>query len=128
VLLDEINALSALLISCALLGYYLIRTTTAKDKDHIKEDDIKEETKEIIKPIGLTFQFEFIPQKDGSLMGVKYINSARFGMVKVTVYKGVQYSDNGLNYIEIKKGTNVVSLDEMTDNDLILIFTLIKKT
>jgi hypothetical protein len=122
------SALSALLISCALLGYYLVRTTTAKDKDHIKEDDIKEETKETIKPIGLTFQFEFIPQKDGSLMGVKYINSARFGMVKVTVYKGVQYSDNGLNYIEIKKGTNVVSLDEMTDNDLILIFTLIKKT
>jgi hypothetical protein len=122
------SALSALLISCALLGYYFIRTTTAKDKDHIKEDDIKEETKEIIKPIGLTFQFEFIPQKDGSLMGIKYINSARFGMVKVTVYKGVQYSDNGLNYIEIKKGTNVVSLDEMTDNDLILIFTLIKKT
>mgnify|MGYP006165435651 FL=1 len=122
------SALTALLISCALLGYYLIRTTTEKDKDHIKEDDIKEETKEIIKPIGLTFQFEFIPQKDGSLMGVKYINSARFGMVKVTVYKGVQYSDNGLNYIEIKKGTNVVSLDEMTDNDLILIFTLIKKT
>ena len=122
------SALSALLISCALLGYYLIRTTTAKDKDHTKDDDIKEETKEIIKPIGLTFQFEFIPQKDGSLMGVKYINSARFGMVKVTVYKGVQYSDNGLNYIEIKKGTNVVSLDEMTDNDLILIFTLIKKT
>jgi hypothetical protein len=122
------SALTALLISCALLGYYLIRTTTEKDKDHIKEDDIKEEIKEIIKPIGLTFQFEFIPQKDGSLMGVKYINSARFGMVKVTVYKGVQYSDNGLNYIEIKKGTNVVSLDEMTDNDLILIFTLIKKT
>ena len=122
------SALTALLISCALLGYYLIRTTTEKDKDHIKEDDIKEETKEIIKPIGLTFQFEFIPQKDGSLMGVKYINSARFGMVKVTVYKGVQYSDNGLNYVEIKKGTNVVSLDEMTDNDLILIFTLIKKT
>ena len=122
------SALSALLISCALLGYYLIRTITKKDKDHIKEDDIKEETKELIKPIGLTFQFEFTPQKDGSLMGVKYINSARFGMVKVTVYKGVQYSDNGLNYIEIKKGTNVVSLDEMTDNDLILIFTLIKKT
>jgi hypothetical protein len=122
------SALSALLISCALLGYYLIRTTTEKDKDHIKEDDIKEETKEHIKPIGLTFQFEFIPQKDGSLMGVKYINSARFGMVKVTVYKGVQYSDNGLNYIEIKKGTNVITLDEMTDNDLILIFTLIKKT
>ena len=122
------SALTALLISCALLGYYLIRTTTEKDKDHIKEDDIKEETKEIIKPIGLTFQFEFIPQKDGSLMGVKYINSARFGMVKVTVFKGVQYSDNGLNYVEIKKGTNVVSLDEMTDNDLILIFTLIKKT
>ena len=122
------SALSALLISCALLGYYLIRTTTEKDKDHIKEDDIKEEIKEIVKPIGLTFQFEFIPQKDGSLMGVKYINSARFGMVKVTVYKGVQYSDNGLNYIEIKKGTKVVSLDEMTDNDLILIFTLIKKT
>ena len=122
------SALTALLISCALLGYYLIRTTTEKDKDHIKEDDIKEEIKEIIKPIGLTFQFEFIPQKDGSLMGVKYINSARFGMVKVTVYKGVQYSDNGLNYIEIKKGTNIVSLDEMTDNDLILIFTLIKKT
>ena len=122
------SALTALLISCALLGYYLIRTTTEKDKDHIKEDDIKEEIKEIIKPIGLTFQFEFITQKDGSLMGVKYINSARFGMVKVTVYKGVQYSDNGLNYVEIKKGTNVVSLDEMTDNDLILIFTLIKKT
>ena len=122
------SALSALLISCALLGYYLIRTTTAKDKDHTKDDDIKEETKEIIKPIGLTFQFEFIPQKDGSLMGIKYINSARFGMVKVTVYKGVQYSDNRLNYIEIKKGTNVVSLDEMSDNDLILIFTLIKKT
>ena len=122
------SALTALLISCALLGYYLIRTTTEKDKDHIKDDDVKEETKDIIKPIGLTFQFEFIPQKDGSLMGVKYINSARFGMVKVTVYKGVQYSDNGLNYIEIKKGTNVVSLDEMTDNDLILIFTLIKKT
>ena len=122
------SALSALLISCALLGYYLIRTTTEKDKDHIKEDDIKEEIKEIVKPIGLTFQFEFIPQKDGSLMGVKYINSARFGMVKVTVYKGVQYSDNGLNYIEIKKGTNVITLDEMTDNDLILIFTLIKKT
>ena len=122
------SALTALLISCALLGYYLIRTITKKDKDHIKEDDIKEETKEHIKPIGLTFQFEFIPQKDGSLMGVKYINSARFGMVKVTVYKGVQYSDNGLNYIEIKKGTNIVSLDEMTDNDLILIFTLIKKT
>ena len=122
------SALSALLISCALLGYYLIRTTTEKDKDHIKEDDIKEETKEHIKPIGLTFQFEFIPQKDGSLMGVKYINSARFGMVKVTVYKGVQYSDNGLNYVEIKKGTNVITLDEMTDNDLILIFTLIKKT
>ena len=111
-----------------MLGYYLIRTTTKKDKDHIKEDDIKEETKEHIKPIGLTFQFEFIPQKDGSLMGVKYINSARFGMVKVTVYKGVQYSDNGLNYVEIKKGTNVITLDEMTDNDLILIFTLIKKT
>lgn len=122
------SALTALLISCALLGYYLVRTITKKDKDHIKEDDIKEKTKEIIKPIGLTFQFEFTPQKDGSLMGVKYINSARFGMVKVTVYKGVQYSDNGLNYIEIKKGTNVVSLDEMTDNDLILIFTLIKKT
>jgi len=122
------SALTALLISCALLGYYLIRTTTEKDKDHIKDDDVKEETKDIIKPIGLTFQFEFIPQKDGSLMGVKYINSARFGMVKVTVYKGVQYSDNGLNYVEIKKGTNVVSLDEMTDNDLILIFTLIKKT
>ena len=122
------SALTALLISCALLGYYLIRTITKKDKDHIKEDDIKEETKEHIKPIGLTFQFEFIPQKDGSLMGVKYINSARFGMVKVTVYKGVQYSDNGLNYIEIKKGTNVITLDEMTDNDLILIFTLIKKT
>ena len=122
------SALTALLISCALLGYYLIRTITKKDKDHIKEDDIKEETKEHIKPIGLTFQFEFIPQKDGSLMGVKYINSARFGMVKVTVYKGVQYSDNGLNYVEIKKGTNVITLDEMTDNDLILIFTLIKKT
>ena len=122
------SALTALLISCALLGYYLVRTITKKDKDHIKEDDIKDETKEIIKPIGLTFQFEFTPQKDGSLMGVKYINSARFGMVKVTVYKGVQYSDNGLNYIEIKKGTNIVSLDEMTDNDLILIFTLIKKT
>ena len=88
------SALTALLISCALLGYYLIRTTTEKDKDHIKDDDVKEETKDIIKPIGLTFQFEFIPQKDGSLMGVKYIHSARFGMVKVTVYKGVPYPDN----------------------------------
>ena len=121
------SALTALLISCALLGYYLIRTTTANNKDH-KEVDIK------IDPIGeeaskgLTFQLEFIPQKDGSLMGVKYINSARFGMVKVTIYKGVQYSDNGLNYLEIKKGTNVVELDEMTDNDLITLFTLIKKT
>ena len=121
------SALSALLISCALLGYYLIRTTTEKDKDHIKEDDIKEKTNEE-PPKGLTFQFEFMPQKDGSLMGIKYINSARFGMVKITVFKGVQYSDKGLNLIEIKKGTNVVTLDEMTDNDLILIFTLIKKT
>lgn len=121
------SALTALLISCALLGYYLIRTTTASNKDH-KEADIKIDPIDETPSKGLTFQLEFIPQKDGSLMGVKYINSARFGMVKVTVYKGVQYSDNSLNYIEIKRGTNVVSLDEMTDNDLILIFTLIKKT
>ena len=91
-----------------------------------KKHNVKKSEESDVK--GLTFQLEFIPQKDGSFMGVKYINSARFGMVKVTVYKGVQYSDNGLNYIEIKRGTNVVSLDEMTDNDLILIFTLIKKT
>jgi len=118
-------ALLILLCSCFLFAFYLIRKVTQKES--IKQP-IKDEPKEHIKPIGLTFQFEFITQKDGSLMGVKYINSARFGMVKITVYKGVQYSDNGLNYIEIKKGTNVVSLDEMTDNDLILIFTLIKKT
>ena len=119
------SALTALLISCALLGYYLIRTTT--DKDH-KEVDIKIDPIDETPSKGLTFQLEFIPQKDGSLMGVKYINSARFGMVKVTIHKGVQYSDNGLNYLEIKKGTNVVELDEMTDNDLITLFTLIKKT
>ena len=116
------NNLILFAIPIIVLMIYLIRKENKNKLTRRNEIEFKNVDKT------MTFNLDFNEQKDGSLMGVKYINSARFGMVKVTVYKGVQYSDNGLNYIEIKKGTNVVSLDEMTDNDLILIFTLIKKT
>jgi len=115
-------ALISLFTLCALLGFYLLKKESKEELTRRTEIPFHKSND------GLTFHLDFNEQKDGSLIGVKYINSARFGMVKVTVYKGVQYSDNGLNYIEIKKGTNVITLDEMTENDLILIFTLIKKT
>ena len=116
-------ALLSLFVLCALLAFYLLKKESKEALTRRTEISFDQSNDD-----PLIFHLDFNEQKDGSLMGVKYINSARFGMVKVTVYKGVQYSDNGLNYIEIKKGANVVSLDEMTDNDLILIFALIKKT
>ena len=116
-------ALLSLFALCALLAFYLLKKESKEALTRRTEISFNQSNDD-----ALIFHLDFNEQKDGSFIGIKYINSARFGMVKVTVYKGVRYSDNGLNYIEIKKGTNVVSLDEMTDNDLILIFTLIKKT
>lgn len=118
------KAFLILLCSCFLFGFYLIRKVTQKESI---EQPFKDEPKEHIKPIGLTFQLEFNEQKDGSKIAFKCINTARFGLVKIKVYKGVQYSDNDLNLIELTHGKNVIHLDEMTDNDIITIFTLIKK-
>ena len=115
--------LLSLFALCALLAFYLLKKESKEALTRRTEISFNQSNED-----ALIFHLDFNQQKDGSFIGLKYINSARFGMVKVTVYKGVQYSDNGLNYIEIKRGTNVVSLDEMTDNDLILILTLIKKT
>jgi len=118
------KAFLILLCSCFLFGFYLIRKVTQKESI---EQPTEDKPNEHIKPIGLTFQLEFNEQKDGSKIAFKCINTARFGLVNIKVYKGCQYSDNGLNLIEIKQDKNIFHLDEMTDKDIITLFTLIKK-
>ena len=73
-------------------------------------------------------KLKFEQLKCGNEKAVKVFNTAQFGLINVDVYKGESYSDNGLNFIEIRKDNKTICVfDEMSNNDLILSLMLLKR-
>tara|TARA_R110000824_G_C15104460_1_gene666572 strand:+ start:354 stop:722 length:369 start_codon:yes stop_codon:yes gene_type:complete len=80
----------------------------------------------------MTFNLDFNEQKDGSLMAIKHFQTKQFGAFRITIYKGAQYCEDNLNCIKVEKvlkgsGFAPAFIGDLTDDDLIIIFTLIKK-
>jgi hypothetical protein len=66
--------------------------------------------------------------KCGSLKATKVVNTAQFGLITIDIFKGERYSDNGLNFIEVKQDNKTVCVfDEMSNNDLILCLMMAKR-
>jgi hypothetical protein len=79
-----------------------------------------------VDPNRIKLNFEQL--KCGNQKAVKVFNTDQFGLINVDVYKGDSYSDNGFNFIEIRKDNKTLCiLDEMNDNDLILSMMLLKR-
>lgn len=79
-----------------------------------------------VDPNRIKLKFEQL--KCGNEKAVKVFNTDQFGLINVDVYKGDSYSDNGLNFIEIRKDNKTICVfDEMNDNDLILSLMLLKR-
>jgi len=73
-------------------------------------------------------KLKFEQLKCGNEKAVKVFNTSQFGLINVDVYKGESYSDNGLNFIEIRKDNKTICVfDEMSNNDLILSLMLLKR-
>ena len=120
------NNLILFAIPFIVLMIYLIRK---ENKDKLtRRNEI--EFKNVDETI--TFNLDFNEQKDGSLMAIKHFQTKQFGAFRITIYKGAQYCENGLNCIKVEKvlkgsGFAPAFIGDLTDDDLIIIFTLIKK-
>jgi len=106
-----------------LFGGFIIITLNKKSN---KRND-KQITK--FEPVNADrIKLKFEQLKCGNEKAIKVFNTAQFGLINVDVYKGESYSDNGLNFIEIRKDNKTICVfDEMSNNDLILSLMLLKR-
>lgn len=120
------NNLILFAIPFVVLMIYLIKK---ENKDKLtRRNEI--EFKNVDEPI--TFSLDFNEQKDGSMMAIKHFQTKQFGAFRITIYKGAQYCEDDLNCIKVEKvlkgsGFAPAFIGDLTDDDLIIIFTLIKK-
>ena len=113
----------AVIILIFFFVFFMIVKSNSNDDNENNFDRIEFKP---VDPNRIKLNFEQL--KCGNQKAVKVFNTDQFGLINVDVYKGDSYSDNGLNFIEIKKDNKTLCiLDEMSNNDLILSLMLLKR-
>ena len=88
---------------------------------------------QISKAKSKTFTLDFKPLKEGGERAKLFFNTAQFNTLWVYIYKGSPhvhtfYGNKGMFVITIEnKGKEIITIDEMTENDLLSLFNLISK-